>query len=304
MPFSSKTLIAGPHAGGGYLDVTLVAELTNGAASQPEFARRIPFDASGFASIDVVANDDVGTTPTGTYYRIDITTKAGRRSFPFVVPAGSASPIDLDTVVPSPIGEIGRPGATKAEFDGHTGLSTTAHGGIVAGTDTRLTDARTPKGPAGGHLAGTYPDPTLAVVPAGRRRGASAQGVSDALDTKITFGANVYDVGGVAIAGNNHLIAARAGVWLVVYNLRWNTNAGTGNNVVAAWVLLNGAGDRHALSEGLAVATQRPTQTGSALVRAALNDTFQLWVFQSSGAARSTDLVFGLPYLEAAWIGP
>lgn len=44
----------------------------------------------------------------------------------------------------------------------HRGLTTTAHGGIVAGTDTRLTDARTPTGAAGGVLAGTYPDPAFA----------------------------------------------------------------------------------------------------------------------------------------------
>lgn len=34
--------------------------------------------------------------------------------------------------------------ATQAELDTHTGLTTTAHGGIVASTDARLTDARTP----------------------------------------------------------------------------------------------------------------------------------------------------------------
>jgi len=34
--------------------------------------------------------------------------------------------------------------ATQAELDTHTALTTTAHGGIVASTDPRLTDARTP----------------------------------------------------------------------------------------------------------------------------------------------------------------
>lgn len=41
--------------------------------------------------------------------------------------------------------------ATQAELDAHTGATTAAHGGIVAATDPRLTDARTP-------LAHTHPE--------------------------------------------------------------------------------------------------------------------------------------------------
>lgn len=52
--------------------------------------------------------------------------------------------------------------ATQSELDAHTSLTTTAHGGIVASTDARLTNARTPTAHAASHAAAGGDPVTLA----------------------------------------------------------------------------------------------------------------------------------------------
>jgi hypothetical protein len=53
--------------------------------------------------------------------------------------------------------------ADQSTSAAHVGLQTTARGRITANNDTRLSDARTPTGSAGGALAGTFPSPSFAI---------------------------------------------------------------------------------------------------------------------------------------------
>src|SRR4051812_50096702 len=67
--------------------------------------------------------------------------------------------------------------ATQAELDTHTTLTTTAHGGIVASTDPRLTDAPAPTPHHPPHQpGGTHPMARDAAPPTGPPRTPRARG--------------------------------------------------------------------------------------------------------------------------------
>jgi hypothetical protein len=104
--------------------------------------------------------------------------------------------------------------ATQAELDAHTTLTTTAHGGIVASTDTRLTDARTPTAHHAAHEPGGTDAMavdaaaatgslrtlgTAATSAAAGNRGLPVAGTSGQVLAKNT--ATDFDVGWTTVAG-------------------------------------------------------------------------------------------------------
>lgn len=85
--------------------------------------------------------------------------------------------------------------ATQAELDTHAALTTTAHGGIVASTDPRLSDARTPAAHAASHAAAGSDPLTLSQ--------SQITGLVSALAAKLAAASNLADLASAAAARGN-----------------------------------------------------------------------------------------------------
>ena len=128
--------------------------------------------------------------------------------------------------------------ANKDGAAGTPSLRTLGNGAqqAVAGNDSRLSDARAPKGAASGDLAGSYPSPTIAdgaigtgkfssAIPAVRITGTSSSCDSNA--AKIAeFGGVDYDTANIhsTSLGETVLTAPVAGVYRVSASVIWGVN--------------------------------------------------------------------------------
>ncbi len=126
-----------------YLTVAPVAVLANGDASYPRESYTVTTDTAG----DFTLNLAVPDTGTAAY---DVTLPS---SPPVRLHIGAGAVTTLHALI-----ALAAPAAPASDLALHASLTTTAHGGIVASSDSRLTNARTPTAHASTHAsAGSDP---------------------------------------------------------------------------------------------------------------------------------------------------
>jgi hypothetical protein len=141
-----------------------------------------------------------------------------------------------DALAPADIGAevAGAAAAVASDLSTHEGLTTTAHGGIIADTDARLTDARTPTAHAASHTNGTddIQDATASV----KGLATAAQITKlDAITGTNTGDQNLFQT--IAVSGQSNVVADATNDTLTLVagsNVTITTDAATDSITIAA----------------------------------------------------------------------